>query len=388
LIVKRLALITNEFPPATGGIGTYALEMARAAVALGHRVTVLAPSFGRATREYDRGLPFQVLRYQGRGASVRDYPALVPAALTLARRRDFDVVHACDSSSLAALAVTQPLHRRSFIATVHGSDVNRAGHGLYGRVAKLAGFYTRPARIFANSEYTRSLLLQNCRPFDADRAVVSPLGVDSHWFEAPGPATWLADYGVGSEHQLVVCVARIAKRKGQLTALRAFQLLPEGLRARARLVVIGEATASEVEYADQLRREATTGAGVILAGHRSLEEIRAVYARAQAFVLPGGADGPWVEGFGLVFLEAAAQCLPSVAGRQGGVPEAVLGEQTGLLVPPSDTGALARALERMLLDDPLRRRLGEAARARARTFTWRRCAEQTYSELPYSPGGG
>jgi glycosyltransferase involved in cell wall biosynthesis len=380
--MTRLGLLTNEFLPIAGGIGTYAMEVARAAVAQGHEVTLLAPSFGRQTGHVDRQLPFRVLRYPARGAALRDYATLLPAALALARAADIDVLHACDSSSLAALSVTQPLHRRQFLATIHGSDVKRAGAGAYRQVARLAGFYTRPQRILANSHYTRSLLLDNCPGVDPARVIVTPLGVASSWFEPAGDAECLRELGVQSAHQLIVCVARITARKGQIAAVKAFGKLPEDQRRGARLLLIGAANPSDARYEAELQRVVRAGApGVILGGKLAMRDVRSIYARARLFVLPGGTDGPWVEGFGLVFLEAAAQGLPAVAGRQGGVAEAVVHERTGLLVEPGDVDALALAMQRLLGDAELCHNLGQQARARARTFTWERCAAQTYADL-------
>ncbi len=380
--MTRLGLLTNEFLPIAGGIGTYAREIARAAVAQGHEVTLLAPAFGQQNRQQDEQLPFRVLRYPGRGASLGDYASLLPAALAFARRAELDVLHACDSPSLAALSVTQPLHRRDFLATIHGSDVKRAGAGLYRRVARLGGFYTRPLRILANSQYTRSLLLDNCPSVEPARVLVTPLGVDGSWFEPAGDVECLRQLGVRSEHQLIVCVARITARKGQIAAVQAFGKLPEGLREGARLLLIGAANPSDARYQAELQRVVRAGApGVILAGKLATPDVRAIYARASVFLLPGGSDGPWVEGFGLVFLEAAAQSLPAVAGRQGGVPEAVVHERTGLLVEPGDIDALAVATQRLLVDDQLRYQLGQQACEHARTFTWERCAAQTYAGL-------
>jgi phosphatidylinositol alpha-1,6-mannosyltransferase len=73
------------------------------------------------------------------------------------------------------------------------------------------------------------------------------------------------------------------------------------------------------------------------------------------------------EGFGIVFLEAAASGVPAVAGRSGGAWEAVEDGETGFVVDPLDAGAVAGALERLLTDPELRRRMGTAARARAET---------------------
>ena len=77
-----------------------------------------------------------------------------------------------------------------------------------------------------------------------------------------------------------------------------------------------------------------------------------------------------VEGFGLVYLEAGAHNLPVVAHAIGGVPEAVLDEETGLLVSPDEPDALTAAFARLINDPDLRGRLGTAGNRRARSRTW------------------
>jgi phosphatidylinositol alpha-1,6-mannosyltransferase len=71
------------------------------------------------------------------------------------------------------------------------------------------------------------------------------------------------------------------------------------------------------------------------------------------------------EGFGIVFVEAAACGVPAVAGRSGGAHEAVIHDETGFVVEPRDVGGVRTALDRLLRDDALRARLGAAARRRA-----------------------
>src|SRR5206468_3412034 len=100
---------------------------------------------------------------------------------------------------------------------------------------------------------------------------------------------------------------------------------------------------------------------------------------ADVFAMPcrsrfGGLE---VEGFGIVFLEAAAMSRAVVAGRSGGAAEALLDEETGLLVEGREPKAVALAVARLLLDSPLRERMGAAGRSRVeREFTWDRRAKQ------------
>ena len=86
------------------------------------------------------------------------------------------------------------------------------------------------------------------------------------------------------------------------------------------------------------------------------------------------------EGFGIVYLEASASGLPVVAARSGGAAEAVIENETGLLVPPDDPAALAQALHRLLIDPEMRQRMGRAGRRWVETeMNWDRVGRQFLS---------
>jgi phosphatidylinositol alpha-1,6-mannosyltransferase len=95
------------------------------------------------------------------------------------------------------------------------------------------------------------------------------------------------------------------------------------------------------------------------------------YRQCDLFVMPCRQIGADVEGFGIVYLEAALFGKPSVAGRSGGAPEAVSDGKTGIVVDPESTDEIADAIIKLLKDDNLRWQMGEAARERATDeFTW------------------
>ncbi len=98
--------------------------------------------------------------------------------------------------------------------------------------------------------------------------------------------------------------------------------------------------------------------------------LAAAYRRCDLYVMASRTLPRSVEGFGMTYLEAGLFGKPVVAARSGGVAEAVLDGQTGLLVPEGDGAALAGALRRLIEDPALRRALGEGNRAYALSRTW------------------
>jgi phosphatidylinositol alpha-1,6-mannosyltransferase len=110
--------------------------------------------------------------------------------------------------------------------------------------------------------------------------------------------------------------------------------------------------------------------------------LASLYKEADLFALPVRASEDDVEGFGIVFLEAALFALPSVSTRAGGIPEAVLDGVTGTLVDPDSDGELHEALKKLLSDPEAAARMGEAAKVRVlRDFRWETRAEAFLERL-------
>jgi len=114
-------------------------------------------------------------------------------------------------------------------------------------------------------------------------------------------------------------------------------------------------------------------------GNLTDNELTEIYDGADIFAMTSVPHGRSVEGFGLVYLEASAHGLPVVAHDVGGVSEAVLDGETGLLVPPDRPAQLAAAFEKLFHDAELRRRLGTAGRDWVTSKCWKRSAEVLFS---------
>ncbi|MEA3365500.1 MAG: glycosyltransferase, partial [Candidatus Hydrogenedentes bacterium] len=104
---------------------------------------------------------------------------------------------------------------------------------------------------------------------------------------------------------------------------------------------------------------------LVMPGKVGEPDLAALYAACDVFALPAGHDDRGqVEGFGLVFSEAQAHARPVVAGKSGGIPEAVIDGETGLLVEPDNPETIAEAILRILDDAELAWRLGHNGRKR------------------------
>ena len=170
-------------------------------------------------------------------------------------------------------------------------------------------------------------------------------------------------FGASPHADLVVSVSRLVPRKGMDVLVEAAaELAPTSPRLEVLVGGTGRDTARLRRLIDR------TGAPVRLLGRVDDDDLPALYGCADVFAM--NCRNRWLgleqEGFGIVFLEAAACAVPQIAGDSGGAAEAVAHGDTGLITrDPSSVPELAAALRRLLADPAERRRMGEAARLRA-----------------------
>lgn len=219
-----------------------------------------------------------------------------------------------------------------------------------------------PTAVVVISESTRRCL--QSRPGQPVKVVHD--GCALHWFDVPAlperlpPASQAAPVAPASP--VVALVGRVAAWKGQHVFLRAAALVP-GRRPEVRFRIVGSAMFGEEEYERNLHALAADlgiEGRVEFLGFR--DDVPALLAETDIVVHASTLGEP----FGQVVIEGMAAGRPVVATDGGALPEIVTDGETGLLVPPGDADALARALM-TLLDDPARARaLGAAGRARVR----------------------
>jgi phosphatidylinositol alpha-1,6-mannosyltransferase len=171
---------------------------------------------------------------------------------------------------------------------------------------------------------------------------------------------------------VVMTVGRLQRRKGHDVAIAAIARLA-GTHPHVRYVIAGDG--EERPRLERLTADLGLGGRVCFAGEVASAELPRYFAACDIFLMPNRVDGADFEGFGLVFLEAAAAGKPVIAGRSGGAPEAVEEGRTALLVDPESAEGVAAALARLAGSASERDALGRAGRARVvDAFTWDRAA--------------
>lgn len=368
-------LITHEFYPTRGGIATFAEEIAKATAALGYDLEVWAQAADKGTGE--KRWPFRLRRLPIKGTHDWGCQFLLGCQLIRERRRlRHAVVYLPEPGPMLTMMLLQffrTFRPERLVLTFHGSEILKFAHSPWRR--GLARRLIRHAnRVTTLTNYTQELLLTHF-PEAANKITLTPGALRTDFAVVP---TTHARQG---EKLVVLTVGRLHPRKGQLHTLKALQMLSPHLRSRLEYwIVAGQARSRyETLVRDTARR--CPDLAVRFLGNLPDDELAGVYERADIFAMTSINYGLSVEGFGLVYLEAAAHGLPVVAHDVGGVSEAVVHGVTGLLVPPHRPAQLAAAFEQLIYDPALRRRLGAAGREWATRNCWQQSAEALFRPL-------
>ena len=369
--MTRHLLVTNDFPPKVGGIQNYLWELWRR---LPPEDVVVHTTPYEGADAFDAAQPFTVIR--SREPWLLPGPHLVRRVRRLARRHEVDLVIVDPALPAGMIG---PRLGCPYAVIVHGAEVAIPGRlpgtrqllrrvldGAVGVIA--AGGY--PAR-----ECARAL----GRPLPA---FVIPPGVDVERFKPRTGAERVETRGrlqLQPEAPTVVSVSRLVPRKGMDTLIRAAALLA-GSHPDLQVVIAGTGR----DRRRLTRLAARVDAPVRLLGRLSDDDLAALYGCADVFAMLCRTRwrGLEQEGFGIVFLEAAAAGVPQVAGRSGGAHEAVTGGETGIVLDPATPQSAAAAIGALLDDPPRRKEMGEAARRRAEAgFSYDVLAGQLRSAL-------
>lgn len=344
----RVLQIGKFYPPHMGGIETH-LEALCGELREFFDVRVVAANHEPGSRSDVRaGVPVHRVATPFSLGNAPVNPGLV-RAIRAARP---DLVHIHLPHPGGALALRASGHRGPIVVTYH-SDVVR--QRLWSAVFSpfLADLLRRARTIVATSPpyLESSAVLRRHRA----RCRVVPYGIPLDRFDSPDPgavSAIRARYGP----RLLLGVGRLVYYKGFDVLIRAMSSID------GRLLLIGDGPLrGELEA---LARAAGVAEKVVFVGELQNGDAAPFFSAAEVFVLPSVARS---EAFGIVQLEAMASGTPVVnTSLASGVPWVSRDGETGLTVPPHDPAALAAAIRTLLDDAALRRRLGDAARARVR----------------------
>ena len=354
--MTRHLLVTNDFPPKVGGIQNYLWELWRR---LPPDEVMVHTTPHQDAAAFDAAQPFDVVR--SREPWLLPGPHLTRRVNRLAERHgaEFVVIDPALPAGLIGRGLDRP-----HAVVVHGAEAAIPGR-LPGTRQLLRRVLEGASGVIAAGAYAA----RECERV-AGRTLqthVIPPGVDPARFR-PINATEKDrardSLGLRRDAPTVLSVSRLVPRKGMDTLIRAVAVL-EGRGRDLQVVIAGDGRDRRrlTRLIDRL------DAPVSLAGRLGDTDLSALYACADVFTMLCRARwwGLEQEGFGIVFLEAAASGVPQIAGSSGGAQEAVAHDQTGIVLPEATPESAADAIETLLDDDQLRRDMGAAARHRALT---------------------
>ena len=268
------------------------------------------------------------------------------------------------------------LHRLSgipYCVYAHGEEIGTACSSRQ-LTFLMRRVYGSARRVIANSENTRRLLRGVGIP-DSAIVVIHP-GVDTDRF-SPGGGAALVRARLGlNGHRVLLTVARLQRRKGHDTVIKALPTV-QAVIPDVRYLIVGS---GEEETALRALAAGQSVAGLVeFVGQVPSDSLPDYYRACDVFILANREEAHQdIEGFGIVFLEANAASKPVVAGRSGGTSEAVVDGETGVLVDAEDSGTVANAIVSLLSNPERSLRMGVRGRARVvERFGWDAIAERT-----------
>ncbi len=352
-------VVVEEYPPVRGGIARYVSDIVHFLSRAADAIHVVFWGNAPVGSEANYGnIEFHDMR--GSGEPERSQILVSLARRTRASTVLFTQVHLMGARTVLRL-------REMGLKTgvfVHGADI--------GVVRGMERIRTYARLLAVGNVITQSTstqrLLRHRYPGIQARIIYPGINTSSLHAVAAG------------NRRRVVSVGRLIERKGHDVLLKAMHRIHE-LRGEGELVIIG--TGPRLQYLREAARDLGIEESVLFRGEVDDSEVWSELTGARVFsLLPRQLPSGDIEGFGIVFLEAASVGLPSVAGNSGGVSEAVRHELSGFLVDPTDVSAVADRILCLLEDDKLWHRMSRGAREWGLRFDWgRRNPEQEFGFL-------
>jgi phosphatidylinositol alpha-1,6-mannosyltransferase len=349
--MKRLLLLTLDFPPRTGGVARY---LAALALCFKNELRVIAAP-EKDCEVFDSGAEYPIER---RELFFKNFwPRWFKTVWMLIKEgKNYEKIIVSHLLPLGtAVWMAKLITSKPYVVIVHGMDVSLT------KSSKRKSWLAR--RILDGAE----LIITNSKALAEE--MKQNFGVRKT--EVCYPGVKKIDDNIVNSRRLccepdnrfiLLTVSRLVPRKGHLRVLKAIaELQNEIPNLRYRIVGEGPELAEIIRTANELGIYDL----VRLSGRVTDTEIAEAYDEANVFVMPTVGDDVDREGFGLVYIEAAAHGLPSIASKLSGVDEAVVDGQTGLLVPDGDIEALKAAIVRLYRNPEERERLGRAGQKRA-----------------------
>jgi phosphatidylinositol alpha-1,6-mannosyltransferase len=379
---KSILIPVYDFKPLLGGVANYTHELAvqfsqRARV---HVVSRKLPGM----EEFDRDLPYQITRITVPHSTLISYPLFTRAVRGVIRQQRPDAMF-CPTWLPDGAAGRRAIGEAPipYFVAAHGTEVFDNFASLPNGVRTVLtrqlkkSVFREARKVFPVSDYTRQAVLAEGGGSEASVITVNN-GVNPTLFrKVPVTAEGRARYQPQGE-RILLTVTRLYPYKGVDRMLESLPAISKAV-PEVRYLVVGEGP--DLPRLRDLTARLGLEDRVRFLGRLPLSEIVELYSLADLFVMLSRHDPPDVEGFGLVFLEAAACGLPSIGGRSGGIPDAIEEGKSGWLVNPCNTEEVAATIIDVLKSPETLQRASEFCLRTAPQKTWERAADRILGEM-------
>jgi phosphatidyl-myo-inositol dimannoside synthase len=370
--MKKTLLVTLDFYPKIGGVANYYFNLCKNLPQ--EKIIVLTD--GKTSEEGDLG--FKIFREELLKPTV--WPHFWPmfgAIKRIIRQEKIEMLWGGDiwPTGIVVFLIAK-LFKIPYIISCHGRDL------LLVKKSRLKKYLVknilrRAFAITVNSKNTGDII----ESFDIEREKIKVVYpginqvrqiIDTGEFHPPVAAGALrAKYNLAGK-KILLSIGRLVERKGFDKVIEAMGDIGEEVQDIVYVIVGDGPDKMRLEQeSKKSRNQKINGAEIIFAGQVNDEEKWAWLDVCDVFIMPVRESKTDVEGFGIVYLEAALAGKPAIAGKSGGASEAVIDGETGLLVSPEDRQEIADAVAKLFRDEELRKKMGERGKWRAeKYFNW------------------
>jgi len=359
----RVLLLTEEFPPEIGGIQSYLSQLWSN---LPDESSLVIAKKEKGDKEWDEQQKYKIIRID---TKTNTFPRWKPALKKLREAvEEFKPeVIVCGKALFEGRAAYRIWKEKKipYVVITHAMEINTwLSH--WKTKYDLLKVLNNAARVLVVNQKVKEILIKN--GVSEKKFVKMYPGVDDFFAEKDLDVQAIKDELGLVGNKVVVTVSRMVKRKGIDVALLAMPQIVKEV-PNVSYVVIGDGP--ELEGLKKLAKLVGTSFKTKFLGSISREKIRKILQASDLFLLTPRDEKGNMEGFGIVYMEAAASGLCSVGSKSGGVPEAVIDGQTGILVDENNADQTAAAVIKLLKDDDLRKKMSAEAQERAlKEFVW------------------
>jgi len=383
--MPKICLVTHFFPPHMGGIEKVSLEQSKRLTEFGYKIDVLTSKVKGQKEHPAKGI--RVFAYPSLNLAERfgvPYPIL-----TLKAYKKFeDIIKKCDlvhahghvymSSCLAGMIAKKC--KKPFIVTQHNTFIDyRSWLNILEHINDFTigkSVLKHADRILTVSKETMKYVLK----LGADKSKTSVIynGVDSNCFYSIKKGESRKKLGLPKKRRIIFSARRLVYKNGLDTLIESAALVTQD-NPDILFVIAGKGPSRKL--IENSIKELGIEENIKLTGFVPDELLPVYYNAANYFILPSSSG----EGLPLVLLEAMACGLPVIATTVGGTPEIIDQLKNGILVPPRNPKAIAKALSKLIADEKLGKSIGEEAKKSVKDrFSWEqnvRQLQRIYSEF-------